>query len=65
MAFPRAPAGSISIQIWGIACASVIQMMSEAVVALYALAKVDKQPQAKKGEPMAFKADFQSEKKEL
>jgi hypothetical protein len=38
LSFPRAPKGSISIQLWGIACASVISMSSEAIVALYVLA---------------------------
>lgn len=38
LAFPRAPTGSISIQVWGIACASVISLVSEALVALYSLA---------------------------
>ncbi|KAL1627639.1 GET complex subunit get1 [Neofusicoccum ribis] len=37
LAFPKAPTGSVSIQIWGIACASVISLVSEALVALYAL----------------------------
>ncbi|KAF4313336.1 CHD5-like protein [Botryosphaeria dothidea] len=38
LAFPRAPTGSISIQVWGIACASVISLVSDALVALYSLA---------------------------
>ena len=37
LAFPRAPTGSVSIQIWGIACASVVQLASAAVVATWAL----------------------------
>ena len=37
MAFPKAPTGSVSVQIWGIACASVISLLSEALVALYGL----------------------------
>ena len=32
LAFPRAPTGSISIQVWGIACATVVQMVGAAVV---------------------------------
>lgn len=39
LAFPRAPRGSVSIQIWGIACATVIQLVSEAVVAGWVLMK--------------------------
>ncbi|KAF4546376.1 CHD5-like protein [Lasiodiplodia theobromae] len=38
LAFPKAPTGSVSVQIWGIACASVISLLSEALIALYALA---------------------------
>ncbi|KAI9759284.1 MAG: GET complex subunit get1 [Candelina submexicana] len=38
LSFPRSPRGSISIQVWGIACASVIQLVGGAVVALYVLA---------------------------
>lgn len=41
LSFPRAPIGSISIQIWAIACASIIAMVSEAVIAGHAL--VEKQ----------------------
>lgn len=37
LAFPRAPMGGVSIQIWGIACASVVGLISEAVIAAYAL----------------------------
>ncbi|KAL9604965.1 MAG: hypothetical protein Q9219_000153 [cf. Caloplaca sp. 3 TL-2023] len=31
LAFPRAPRGSVSIQIWGIACGTVIQLVGAAV----------------------------------
>ncbi|THV98826.1 protein get1 [Aureobasidium pullulans] len=59
LAFPRAPKGSISIQLWGIACASVISLSSEAIVATYVLAT--KRPDMKAGkqeqEPQAFKSD--------
>jgi len=37
VSFPRAPVGSVSVQVWGIACASVILMVSDALVAGYAL----------------------------
>ncbi|KAI9829763.1 MAG: hypothetical protein M1819_006000 [Sarea resinae] len=37
LAFPRAPRGSISVQVWSLACASIIKLVSEAVVAVYAL----------------------------
>jgi tail-anchored protein insertion receptor len=37
LSFPRAPKGSISIQLWQIACASILAMLTEAVMALYEL----------------------------
>ncbi|KAJ9642496.1 GET complex subunit get1 [Coniosporium apollinis] len=55
LAFPRAPRGSVSIQIWAIACASVVGMISEAVVAAYALGTQKTQAGAKR-KPMAFTA---------
>ena len=45
LSFPRAPKGSVSIQLWGIACASVIKMISETVVAVYALVNAPKEGQ--------------------
>jgi len=60
LAFPRAPRGSISIQVWGVACASVIQLVSTAVMAMYALALQQKGETRKsgneKGEPMRMSA---------
>ena len=37
LAFPRAPTGSISIQVWGAACASIIQLVSMAILAGWTL----------------------------
>ena len=37
LAFPRAPTGSISFQVWGLACASVIALVSDALTAAYSL----------------------------
>jgi hypothetical protein len=58
LAFPRAPKGSISIQLWGIACASVISLSSEAIVAAYVL--VTKRPEMQMGKeeqkPQAFES---------
>ena len=34
LSFPRAPRGSVSIQVWGLACATVVSMVGSAVVAL-------------------------------
>jgi len=53
LSFPRAPTGSVSIQVWGIACASVVQLVHQAVVASYLLTTVGVHPaEANKG--MAF-----------
>ncbi|KAK8218667.1 CHD5-like protein-domain-containing protein [Phyllosticta capitalensis] len=37
LAFPKAPTGSVSIQVWGFACASVVGMVGEALAALWVL----------------------------
>lgn len=37
LAFPRAPRGSVSIQVWGIACATVVQLVGAAIVAAWVL----------------------------
>ena len=37
LSFPRAPVGAVSINVWGIACAGVIKLVSEGVVALWTL----------------------------
>jgi hypothetical protein len=72
LSFPRAPLGSVSINIWGIACASMIALVAEAITAVYVL--VTKKPvgasqEPKEGNPMAFeanpKAQRPTEKKEL
>ncbi|KAF2491258.1 hypothetical protein BU16DRAFT_435232, partial [Lophium mytilinum] len=38
LAFPRAPRGSISINVWDVACASCVALVSEVVLAVWALA---------------------------
>ncbi len=43
LAFPRAPTGSVSIQMWGIACATAVQLVSAAVAAGMVLAGEQKQ----------------------
>ncbi|KAK4936788.1 GET complex subunit get1 [Elasticomyces elasticus] len=53
LAFPKAPTGSISIQVWGIACASVVVMAGEAVVATYALT-TGKETQGKEKQEQAM-----------
>jgi hypothetical protein len=37
LSFPRAPAGSVSVQVWQLACGAVLGMLAEAVSALVAL----------------------------
>ena len=55
LSFPRAPIGSVSIQIWGIACATVVQMVGAAIVAVFVLER--KGPQtAEKGGPIKMEA---------
>lgn len=57
LSFPRAPVGSVSINVWGIACASMLTLASEAVAAAYVLATKKPVPIGKeKKEPMAFAA---------
>jgi hypothetical protein len=59
LSFPRAPLGSISIQAWCVACAAVILLVSDALVAIFGLimgAKTGAQPQKNKEEPMKFSA---------
>ena len=42
LSFPRAPLGSVSIQVWGMACGAAILLVSEALVALVGLATAAK-----------------------
>ncbi|KAF2127349.1 hypothetical protein P153DRAFT_64607 [Dothidotthia symphoricarpi CBS 119687] len=73
LSFPRAPLGSVSINVWGIACASMIALVAEGLTAAWVL--VTKRPtptqagQEREKEAMAFLADQQpasrSGKKEL
>ncbi len=37
LAFPRAPRGSVSVQVWGIACATVVQIVFAAGAAAWVL----------------------------
>ncbi len=47
LAFPRAPTGSVSIQIWGIACATIVQLVGAAVVAGLVLIREQQQGKQK------------------
>lgn len=57
LSFPRAPVGSVSINVWGIACASMIALVGEALTASYVLATKRPAPTAAQAEPMAFAAE--------
>lgn len=62
LSFPRAPLGSVSINIWGIACASMIALATEAMSAAWVLIMHRPTPlaaeqQREKQEAMAFAAD--------
>jgi len=37
LAFPRAPTGSVSVQVWGTACATIVKVVGGAVVAGWGL----------------------------
>ena len=63
LSFPRAPVGSVSINVWGIACASMIALVSEALAAVWVLATKKPTPAAK--EPVAFASQPEPAKKEL
>jgi hypothetical protein len=71
LSFPRAPLGSVSINIWGIACASMISLVSEAVAAAWVLIMHKQTPVAaekqREREAIAFTASpgQPAEKKEL
>ena len=52
LAFPRAPTGSISIQVWGIACGTVVRLASTMVVALWVLVKQKREGPAQEKEAM-------------
>ncbi|EME83946.1 uncharacterized protein MYCFIDRAFT_134708 [Pseudocercospora fijiensis CIRAD86] len=50
LSFPRAPLGSISVNVWAIACGSVIGMVSEGIIALWTLQQGKVQTGANEGE---------------
>lgn len=66
LSFPRAPVGSISIQAWALACGAIILLVSDAIVAVIALATkkgVAQEEKVKMKVPAG--GDSQKEKKEL
>lgn len=69
LAFARAPRGSVSIQMWFVACVTVVQLVGQAVAAGVVLAGEQRQGMGKKRERMAMGAEQggrnRGEKKEL
>jgi len=54
LAFPRAPSGSVSINVWSAACAAVLQLVGDLVV--WAMVGSGQKGAKEKGEPMKFGA---------
>lgn len=65
LSFPRAPMGSVSIQIWGIACASVVAMVGSAVVAGFVLVQVKRTGKRRERTKIGVGGGGGGEKKEL
>jgi hypothetical protein len=60
LAFPKAPSGSISIQIWFMACTSVIAIVWEGLTAVWALRAA--QPSGEKKDASSAKSTGRKEK---
>lgn len=52
LSFPRAPLGSVSVNVWVLACAAVITLAHDAVVAVVALVTKSGSPTQKRGAPV-------------
>lgn len=73
LSFPRAPVGAVSIQIWGTACATVVQMVGAAAVSGWVLLQEQGGKGRGRGEKVAMGAEGRTgeggegrgEKKEL
>ncbi|KAM3420728.1 Protein GET1 [Cercospora zeina] len=65
LSFPRAPIGGVSVNVWAIACGSVIGMVMELVVAALALKKGDGKPGEKVKIPANTPAGVGGRNKEL
>ena len=72
LAFARAPRGSVSIQMWFVACATVVQLVGQAVAAGVVLMGEQRQGMGKRSEKVAMDAGpggqdrgGRAEKKEL
>ncbi|KAF2480183.1 CHD5-like protein-domain-containing protein [Neohortaea acidophila] len=70
LSFPRAPLGAVSINVWGIACASVIGLLKEGVVGVWGLRSAEGKQGAVKvpagaGTGVKGEGEGMREKKEL
>lgn len=65
LSFPRAPLGSISVNVWAIACGSVIAMVSEFLVAAWTLRQGKVLEGSNKGEKVKMEPMKVGGKKEL
>ena len=64
LAFPRAPSGSVSINVWSAACATVFQILGDVI--LYMVANVQGKKEGVKRKEQPFGAGTErGEKKEL
>jgi hypothetical protein len=67
LSLTAAPLGSVSVNVWGIACASMIHMVSEMVMAIWTLRAGEVKEGPRKGEKITMEAvgGGGGEKKEL
>jgi hypothetical protein len=56
LSLTRAPLGSVSVNVWGFACASVIAVVSEAIMAIWTLRAGELKEGPRKGEKIKMEA---------
>lgn len=56
LSFPRAPVGSVSVNIWGIACATAVGLVAEGVVGVWSLRSGRVESGPRKGEKISMEA---------
>ena len=52
LSFPRAPLGSVSVNVWVLACTAIITLVNDALVAVIALVTKGRGTSQKRGAPM-------------
>ena len=57
LAFPRAPSGSVSINVWSGACAAAFKVLGDSIGYLVLVVQGQEAVRGKKGEPMKVSAD--------